>query len=204
MEIQVIDYFQYNAYVTLSMFFISLITLGLNYITKGKANKYLFSTEKASLLNPLTYIRFFTHVLGHRDWQHFSNNYLKILLLGPLIEEKYGWLNFLLMILITALVTGIVNYFKKNTRLLGASNISFMLIVLSAFVNVTENKIPLTLVLIILFYIIDEIKNIRKKDNIAHYGHITGAICGAVFGFLLINQDFVNWLTEWESMILNI
>ena len=77
MEIKVIDYFQYNAYVTLTMFFISLITLGLNYITDGKTNKYIFSTERKSLLNPMTYIRFFTHILGHSDWKHFSNNYLK-------------------------------------------------------------------------------------------------------------------------------
>ena len=199
---EIINYFNYNSYVTLTMFFVSLVALAIDYITKGNAVKYVFSTERASLLNPLTYIRFFTHILGHRDWQHFSNNYLKILLLGPLIEEKYGSLNFLIMILITAFVTGIVNYIKGNSRLKGASNISFMLIVLSAFVNMTENKIPLTLVLIILFYIIDEVKNIRKKDNIAHYGHITGAICGAVFGFLCINQSVVEILMSIKERFI--
>lgn len=199
MEINVIDYFQYNAYVTLTMFFISFIILGIDKITNGKANRYVFSTERASLLNPLTYIRLFTHVLGHRDWQHFSNNYLKILLLGPLIEEKYGSINFLIMILITALVTGIVNFIKGDARLKGASNIVFMLIVLSAFVNVAQNKIPLTLVLIILFYVIDEIKNIKKDDNIAHYGHVTGAICGAVFGFICLNQDLFTLIQFWNK-----
>ena len=57
--------------------------------------------------------------------------------------------------------------------------------------NIVDNKIPLTLVLIILFYIIDEVKDLRKKDNIAHYGHIAGAICGGVFGFLCVNQAFM-------------
>jgi len=184
MEIRVIDYIEYNSVVTLTMFFISLFTLGLNYITKGKSNQYLFSTKRTSLLNPMTYIRFFTHILGHSNWKHFSNNYLKILLLGPLIEEKYGSIDFLIMILITALVTGIVNFIKGNTRLKGASNISFMLTVLSTFVNIAERQIPLTLILIILFYIIDEIKDLNKDDNIAHYGHLTGAICGGVFGFI--------------------
>ena len=98
MEIRVIDYIEYNSVVTLTMFFISLFTLGLNYITKGKSNQYLFSTKRTSLLNPMTYIRFFTHILGHSNWKHFSNNYLKILLLGPLIEEKYGSIDFLIMI----------------------------------------------------------------------------------------------------------
>ena len=193
------QYFEYNSFVTLSMFFISLIVLILNYLTKGKTNEYFFSTERASLLNPLTYIRLFTHVLGHADWSHFANNYMKILILGPLIEEKYGSLNFLIMILITAFVTGVVNYIKGDTRLKGASNISFMLIVLSAFVNMTNNKIPLTLVLIIFFYIIDEIVNVKKDDSIAHYGHITGAICGGVFGYLCLNQNMIEILMNIKN-----
>ena len=170
-EINVMDYFQYNAVVTLTMFFISLGVLLLDKITKGKASRKIFSTERASLLNPLTYIRFFTHILGHSDWEHLSNNYLKILLLGPLIEEKYGSINFLIMILITAFVVAIANFIKGHVWLKGASCISFMLTVLSAFVNITENKIPITLILIILFYIIDEIKKLKRDDNIAHDSH---------------------------------
>ena len=166
------DYFQYNAVVTLTMFFISLGVLLLDKITKGKSTRRIFSTERESLLNPLTYIRFFTHILGHENWQHLSNNYLKILLLGPLIEEKYGSINFLIMILITAFVVAIANFIKGHVWLKGASCISFMLTVLSAFVNITENKIPITLILIILFYIIDEIKDLKKKDNVAHDSHI--------------------------------
>ena len=84
----IIKYFEYNAPVTLSLFLISLVVLILSVLTRGKSN-YLFSSERASLLNPLTWVRFFTNILGHRDYYHFSNNYLKILLLGPMIEEKY-------------------------------------------------------------------------------------------------------------------
>ena len=171
-EINIMDYFEYNAVVTLTMFFISLVVLLLDKITKGKANRKIFSTERASLLNPLTYIRFFTHILGHSDWEHLSNNYLKILLLGPLIEEKYGSINYLIMILLTAFVVAVYNFIKGKEWLKGASCISFMLTVLSAFVNITENKIPITLVLIILFYIIDEIKKLKKDDNIAHDSHL--------------------------------
>lgn len=201
MEIEVKDYFQYNAVVTLTMFFISFATLVLSFLTRGWTNKHIFSTERASLLNPMTYIRLFTHVLGHADWDHFSSNYLKILLLGPLIEEKYGSVNFLIMILITALATGIANYIKGKTRLLGASDIGFMLIVLSAFVNMAQNKIPITLVLIILFYIVEEVRNIRKKDGIAHYGHVIGAICGGVFGFICINQNLEDILLQLKNNI---
>ena len=199
---QIIEYFHYNSYVTLTYFFASFAVLVLNILTFGAANKYLFSTEKKPLWNPLTYVRLFTHVLGHSDWNHFSGNFLKILLLGPLIEEKYGSIELLVMILITALITGIVNYIKGDSRLCGASSVAFMLIVLSAFVNIVDDKIPLTLVLIILFYIIDEVKDLRKKDNIAHYGHIAGAICGGVFGFLCVNQVFMDTFRQIISKLI--
>lgn len=191
-----LNYFEYNSYVTLTLFFISFIIMILGYLTRGRIINHLFSTERASLLNPSTYIRLFIHVLGHSDWRHFRNNYLIILLLGPMIEEKYGWLNYLIMILITSFITGIVNFIRGNTNLKGASNIVFMLIVLSGFVNVTSNKIPLTLVLITLFYLIDEIKDIGKNDQVAHYGHITGAICGLVFGFLCLKGSLIDIISN--------
>lgn len=195
--LDIFDYINYNAFVTLTMFFISLVIVGINYITNGKANKYLFSTKRASLLNPLTYIRFITHILGHSDFKHFSNNYMKILILGPMIEEKYGSKLFLLMILITAFATGIVHYIKTDVSLKGASNISFMLVVLSAFVNLTSNQIPLTLILVIIFYVIDEIRDLNKNDNIAHYGHLTGAVCGGVFGFLSMKPELIDKILSY-------
>lgn len=179
--------FQYNSLVVLSFFFISFIALVLNYFTKGKSNKLLFSTYRSSIFYPLTYIRLFTHILGHSNWNHFKNNFLYILLIGPMIEEKYGSLNLLIMILITALATSIINSLISNNRVLGASDIVFMFIVLSSFVNIHSGKIPITLILIFIFYIIDEIKNgLLKKDNISHMGHLIGAICGCIYGFYIL------------------
>ena len=191
-----LSYIEYNSYVTLTMFFISLFVLILGYITGGKSTNYLFSTERSSLLSIRTYIRLITHVLGHSNWRHLSSNYLIILLLGPMIEEKYGWLNYLIMILITTFITGVINSIISKNNLKGSSNIVFMLIVLSAFVNITSNRIPLTLVLVTLFYIVDEVIKIFKHDNIAHYGHITGAVCGLLFGFISINSSIVELISS--------
>lgn len=101
-----INFIQYNSFVILTFFFLSLLVLILNNVSKNKINKLLFSSYRSSLLNPLTYLRLFTHVLGHENWSHFMNNFLYILLIGPMIEEKYGSLNLLYMILITAGITG--------------------------------------------------------------------------------------------------
>lgn len=118
---ELFSYFQYNSVLILTFFLISLGALILKYITLGKSNILLFSSYRSSLLNPLTYIRFFTHILGHQDFKHFMNNFLYILLIGPMIEEKYGTINLLIMILITAGITGIINFIIGRKRILGAS-----------------------------------------------------------------------------------
>ena len=55
-DINILDYLNYNSKVTLTMFFISLFVLVLDKITRGKSTRNFFSTERASLLNPLTYM----------------------------------------------------------------------------------------------------------------------------------------------------
>lgn len=184
-QIEILNYFQYNSVLILTYFLVSLGALILNYVTFGNSNKLLFSSYRSSLLNPLTYIRFFSHAIGHQDIRHFTNNFLYILLIGPMIEEKYGTINLLVMMLITAGVTGIINFIIGKKRILGASGIVFMLIMMTSFVNIEGNRIPITLILIFLFYIVNEIiDGITKKDDISHTGHIIGAICGVIFGYL--------------------
>ena len=40
----------------------------LNYITGGASNEAVFMMYHSSLTNPMTYIRLFTHVFGHANW----------------------------------------------------------------------------------------------------------------------------------------
>ena len=180
----ILNKLQYNSVLILSYFLISLAALIINKITQGKTKQLLFSSYRSSPLNPLTYIRFFTHALGHTGWHHFSSNFLTMLLIGPMIEEKYGTMNLLIMMLITAGITGLINTIISRKAILGASGNVFMLIILSSMVNLEAGKIPLTLVLIFFFYITNEIiEGIFIKDNVSHMGHIIGAICGVIFGF---------------------
>lgn len=180
------NYISYNSKVILSFFFICLIAFILNIITKGKSNKLLFSNYRSSPLNPLTYIRLFTHIIGHSNWQHLKRNFLYILLVGPLVEEKYGSINLLIMILLTAFITGLINIIIGKYKILGSSDIVYMLIILSSIVNINKSTIPLTLILIIIFYIIDEILQINKSDNVSHLSHLIGAICGCIYGFYIL------------------
>ena len=175
---------KYNSVLILSYFFISLIVLIIDKISKGKVNDTLFICRRSSLLNPLTYIRLVTHSIGHSSWTHFMNNFLYILLIGPMMEEKFGFISLLKMMLITSLIIGIFNIIFSKKGVVGASGIVYMLITLSSAVNIKSGEIPLTLILICLFYVVNEIFNgLLKKDNVSHVSHFIGALCGILFIF---------------------
>lgn len=175
---------QYNSPVILTFTILSSISLVLGLLTNNASTILLFSIYKSPLTDILFYLRLIGHVLGHADFQHFLNNFLLILLIGPILEEKYGSKAIIRMIFITALVTGLLNVFLFDTALLGASGIVFMFILLSSFTNTKEGTIPLTLILIIILFIGKELVDIfLVTDNVSRLTHIVGGFCGGFFGF---------------------
>lgn len=159
----------------------------LNYLTGGISNRVAFMTYHSTLRAPMTYVRLFTHVLGHSGWEHFIGNMSYILLLGPLLEEKYGSMRILQIMAITAVVTGIVNYaLFWNVALCGASGICFAFILLSSFTSFREGEIPLTVILIAVIFLGQQVyEGIAIQDNISNMAHLVGGIVGGIIGFLL-------------------
>ena len=176
---------QFNSPEVLTYSALSLVALILSAITKGASNRLLFSAYRSSLSNPLTYLRLFTHVLGHSGYEHFINNMMLFLVIGPPMEEKYGSRDILLAIIITAFISGIVQMvFFPGIAILGASGIVFMLIVMSSLAGMKDGRIPLTLVLVLLIYLGGEIyTGITQRDNVSQLSHILGGLCGAVIGY---------------------
>ena len=177
----------YNAPVALTFAILSLIALALSWITNGWTTSHLFSVYRSSLADPLTYIRFFGHVLGHSGYAHYIGNIVLILVLGPNLEDRFGSWNTLWAILITAVISGLVQFiFFPGTALLGASGIVFMMILLSSFGGVRNGTIPTTLILVAIFYLGGELWDaIFVDDNVSQLTHIIGGVCGTVFGFAL-------------------
>ena len=178
---------QYNSPVVLSFALLSLGALLLNLFTGGRSNTLLFSVYRSSLLQPLTYPRFFLHILGHANFTHYINNFMLILVVGPPLEEKYGSRPLLWAIAVTALVSGLVHWlFFPGTALLGASGIVFMMIVMSSLAGMKEGEIPITLILVLILYIGGEIvSGVTLSDNVSQLTHVIGGLCGAFLGISL-------------------
>ncbi len=132
-----------------------------------------------------SYLGLVSHILGHASWEHLLGNFMLILLLGPILEERHGSLSLLIMMLITALVTGLFNAAVTNTFLMGASGIVFMMILLASTANIRQGELPLTFIAIAVIYLGGEIyKAFASDDNVSRTAHLIGGLAGAAFGFL--------------------
>lgn len=175
----------YNSPVVLTYAIISFIALVL--ITVQPTIKTMFfSVYRSSPASLLYYVRLVGHIFGHASFSHYINNMMMILLLGPMLEERYGSKKLLVMILITAVITGFAHIIiSTNTMLLGASGVVFMMVLLSSYVNIKKNEIPLTFILVFAFYMGKEIFNgITLSDHVSQLAHIGGGLAGSVFGFV--------------------
>ena len=159
----------YNSPVILTFTLAALAATLAGMITGGKATLLLFSVYRAPLTDPLLYLR---------------------LLVRSMLEEKYGSKRLVLMIAVTALITGLISIiFFPASAFLGASGVAFMMILLSSYANSKEGEIPLTLIFVAVLYLGSEVINgIFVSDDISQLGHIIGGLCGGLFGWLVCNK----------------
>ena len=106
-----------------------------------------------------------------------------------MLEEKYGSKILLIMISLTAFLTGVLHCLFFSNGLLGASGIVFMMIILSSMVSLGQGRIPLTLILAVAIYLGQEVTGLVQKDNISQMTHILGGICGGIYGFILSKRS---------------
>lgn len=174
---------RYNSPVILSFALICAVITVIDMGMLGSMTNTLAVGNRVDWTNPLSIMTLFTHAIAHANVSHLLGNMTFVLLLGPIVEEKYGSMNTLIMMFVTALVTGILNITLFNTGLIGASGIVFMLILLVSFTNVKGGEIPLTFILVALLFVGKEVYQSLGEDSVSQFAHIIGGFCGSVFGF---------------------
>jgi rhomboid protease GluP len=174
----------YNAPVVLTFALLAFLVHFANVQTGGTlAPHYFAAIPEFEYKSFWSWFRLVSHVLGHKDMAHLVSNFAIILLIGPVLEEKHGGRVLVILILITALVTGVLNTLFFNTGLMGASGVVFMMILLGSFTNHKPGEIPLTFVAVVLLYLLGEVTAAFKEDGVSQFAHILGGLCGTVFGF---------------------
>jgi len=180
---------RYNAPAVLSYALLSVAVLVADLFANDQVSRLYFAAPPAfDAQSVLGYFRLISHVAGHQDWGHLVSNFALILLIGPILEEKYHSGPLLLMMLVTALVTGVINVVFLDSWLMGASGVVFMMILLSSFTNIASGEIPLTFILVVVVYLAREVIGAFSEDSVAQFAHIAGGVCGSLFGFLFQRQ----------------
>lgn len=177
----------FNSPVILSFVAVCFLARILSIITGGRSDEAVFSVYRSPLADPLTYIRCICHVFGHIDWDHLLGNMMYLLILGPMLEEKYGSRGIARIMLMTAVVTGIINMvFFPRVMLLGASGIIFAFILLSSITSSGEDGIPVTFILVAVMYIGSQIYDgMFTRDSVSQLTHIVGGAVGTAAGFAM-------------------
>jgi len=180
-----------NSPVILWLTIIALTVLILNIVTPINMVT-LFGVHKTRWIDPMQYVRLFTYVFVHAGIEHYVGNFMMILAIGPMVEEKYGSDRLILIIVITTLVTGLIKvFFFPGTVAVGASGIVFMLILMASFTNIRQGRLPITVLLVAILYIGNEIMlGLFTVDNVSRISHIIGGLCGAVFGLIFHSKEF--------------
>ena len=178
---------KYNAPTVLSFTLLCALILLLSQTLLPNLTLKWFMVPGRNNFHPGSFrnwVTILTHIAGHANWSHLINNFTLILLIGPMLEENYGSVSLLVMIVITALVTGILNILLFKSALMGASGVVFMMILLSSFTNFSRGEIPITFILVLILYMGVQLLNSLSSDNISQFAHIAGGLCGSFFGFL--------------------
>jgi GlpG protein len=176
---------EYNSPVILTFSILATIIFFVDDILKiNIINTFFVYRGGHSLID---FMRLFLWPLGHGSMDHLLGNITLILLIGPMIEEKYSSKIILILFLATTVIIGFSQTIVFGKGILGASGIVFMLIILTSFTNMKDGKVPLTFIFIAILFLSKEIYNgLFVPNNVSELAHILGAFIG--MGYVYIEQ----------------
>lgn len=172
----------FNAPFILTFTLIATIVLALS-LAFGFSFNFLTLSGHFTAQSWQTYSGMLLYPLSHINIQHMVGNFGIILLLGPILERKFGWKKLLGMCLITTLVIAFAHILISDSHLVGASGLVFMFIVLASLIDSTGKDIPLTFILVAVLFLGQEIIGSFRDDSISQMAHICGGIMGVVFRY---------------------
>lgn len=151
--------------------------------------RYLFWTD--GILVNKEYGRLLTSGFLHSGWVHFGFNMVTLLAFSPMLEDRFGWGNFLVIYLVSMLGGNLLSLFVHRNhgdyRSLGASGavsgiiLAYVVLYPTADLGLFGSSIALKAWMLgILFVGISIIGMKADADNIGHDAHLGGGITGVL------------------------
>ena len=128
----------------------------------------------------------FTWTLAHGGMTHLLSNFVVILLTGPLLEDRFGSLRMLGVLVTASVLVGLAHcVLDPRGALIGASGTVFCLIMLTAMLAGRSGTIPLTMLLVAALYLGRKLVGLLANDGISQTTHILGAALGMILGLVM-------------------
>ena len=135
------------------------------------------------------FLGYLSYPFAHVSWIHYFGNFSIILLIGPILEEKYSSKFIFWGYFLTSLAIGFFHTILFPEGIVGASGLVFFSIVLVSMTNFHKGQIPMTLILVALLYLGKEVAGLFYEDQISQFGHLFGGLCGALAGYWAGKSD---------------
>lgn len=183
---------KFNAPVTFSIALVATLVMAIDRFLAAGLIGSVFTAPGGNFepTNAMHYVGILTYIFGHESWVHMWNNFLIIILLGPILEEKYDPKSFGIMILAATVVTALFNILLRQPPLVGSSALAFMMIMLVSFARSKPGDIPVSFILVFVLYLLSELtKATGGTGGGGSIAHIVGGICGVIFGFMKLGQS---------------
>ncbi|UKI55423.1 MAG: hypothetical protein L6V90_12630 [Treponema succinifaciens] len=141
----------------------------------------------------LSYVKLVIYPFGGENSTSFFLNIGFILLLGPVLEERYGSIMLALMIFITSLVGGVLTACVSTFGIYGCGGIVFMMIILSVLSVFIKKQLPVSWIFIFALYLAFSLFSGKKisgfmpfmQNNVPVFIQLASGICGSLFGFFV-------------------
>lgn len=121
---------------------------------------------------------FFTASFMHASRSHYTGNIMLFLLLSPLVEEKYGKINYLCAWFFTTIVEYSFHTYILHVNAIGISVWIFALMCMNI------GRLKITGIILIGIYSIQEISGMFDNDTVSHAGHMLGIVTGSLYAFI--------------------
>lgn len=179
--------FSYDAPVSQSFVLISLVIFILDFFVlnlKLNQNYLLTPTPVFSIRDPLVILRTIIYIFGETDKVYLFTNLLFIILIGPVMEERYGSVIIGIMFFVAAFVTGSMSACFCKVAYRGCSSVVFMLLLLNAMMFFTKKTISATSITMVVLFICREFFIANPNGVVGTLIILAGGLAGSLFAFI--------------------
>lgn len=189
----------FDSPVVLVFSFVSAAIFAADLIFKLNISEKVFECHGAKSVpafdfkSAMDYARLVIYPFCSVNATSFFFNIAFVLLLGPVLEERYGSLMLALMIFITSLVGGVITACVSTFGISGCGGIVFMMIILSVLSVFIKKQLPVSWIFIFILYLAFSLAVGKKNssfvsfmnENIPVFIQLASGICGSLFGFFV-------------------